>query len=102
MTTTTTWAHRTLPLVQWVISPHPTEGIYKILESISDDDLRECFTHLNGTSARIAWAEYGRRKGYVDFEVRVAVLEGQLKLSFEGEAKPIHDTPVFDVVVGPN
>lgn len=99
---TTAWARRTLPLTRWVISPHPPEGIYSILEAISDEDLMMCFAHLTGATARIAWAEYGRRKGHVDFEVRVAVMNGQLQLSFEGEAKPIHDGPALSVLLGPN
>ena len=86
-------------LMLWTHDPRPVRDIQKILEDCTDGDLLaalETFSK-NTAAGRIAWAEYGRRKGYIDFELKITEGEGQLHLDFEGAAKPLHETPIVDL-----
>ncbi len=88
-------------LLQWTYAPEPNDAIHSILRDLTNDDLLFAFTHFDGPIGRIAWAEYGRRKKFIDFEVKVVTMEGQLNLSFEGDAKAIHENPILDVEFEP-
>jgi hypothetical protein len=82
-------------LVKWTYNPDPPEQIYNILASMQDADLIVAMTSLDEAAGRVAWAEYGRRKGFFDFEIRVVQVEDSVKLSFEADTKPIHHTPII-------
>jgi hypothetical protein len=83
-------------LLNWVHYPRPAEKIYDILKAMSDDDLFKAMTQVTTIpAARIAWAEWGRRKGFVDFKIGVAELEGGVEVTFAGDAKPIHTGPLL-------
>lgn len=84
-------------LVTWTQSPEP-ERLKGLLAELTDGDLMMGLTHFKTEPAgRIAWAEYGRRMGYIDFEIHTVVVDGRLHLTFEGEAKPIHHGAGFEV-----
>jgi hypothetical protein len=84
-------------LITWTHSPEP-ERLKEVLAAMTDGDLMLAMTHLKADPAgRIAWAEYGRRVGYIDFEIRTVVVEGRIHVTFEGEAKPIHHGTGFEV-----
>lgn len=87
-------------LLNWTQSPDP-DTLKDILAALTDGDLYLLMTTLRGpqtaAAGRIAWAEFGRRAGFVDFEVRAVVLDGRVHVTFEGEAKPIHNMPILKV-----
>lgn len=85
-------------LNDWVINPDPPSDLVHILESLTSDDLVVVMTNFSGPAGRIAWSEFGRRRGFADFAVRMAESQGQLRLSFEAPAKPIHTSPIIRMV----
>jgi hypothetical protein len=86
-------------LVTWTINPDPPEAIYSILEELDDQDLNLLMFHFGGKPGLIAWAEFGKRKGYADFQVHAQYLKGSKKqiveMVFEAEAKPIHENVIL-------
>ncbi len=82
-------------LMLWTISPYPHDAVHELLAELSDEDLISGFTIFGGSLARICWAEFGRRRGYADFEVKTTVLDGRVDLTFEAEAKAIHEGPIL-------
>jgi hypothetical protein len=77
-------------LVSWTHSP-TEEDLAEILKPLRDADLMVLFTAFAGQPAgQLAWAEYGRRQGYFDFKIVSVVGQGQLTVTLEGPAKPIH------------
>jgi len=84
-------------LLSWTHNPDPPEEVYAILEAISDAELLFALTFFSGPVARLAWAAYGARRGFIEFEVRLTQAEGQLCLSFEGEGPVVHTTPSLDI-----
>ncbi len=85
-------------LVAWTISPQPPHAIQEILLDLDDDDLVVIMKKFNGPAAHIAWAEYGRRREFAEFEVRAVQLDdNRTALKFMASAKPIHTTPILDV-----
>lgn len=84
-------------LVTWTQVPDP-DTLAKLLAAMTDGDLMVAMTHMkNDPAGRIAWAEYGRRHGYVDFQISAVVSEGRLTVRFEGDAKPVHHGAIFEV-----
>jgi len=82
-------------LVKWTHNPDPPELIHEILAAMKESDLIVAMTMLQGAAGRIAWAEYGRRKGFFDFEIKTVQVEDSVKLSFEADARPIHHAPII-------
>ena len=83
-------------LVTWTHSP-VAKDLIDIVASLTDDDLYTAMTNMRGTAAgRIAWAEWGRRGGYIDLKLQVTELKGKLVVAYEGDAKPITEVPILD------
>lgn len=84
-------------LITWTHTPDP-EKFEGLLSVLTDSDLLFGLTHLKTEPAgRICWAEYGRRLGFVSFEIRTVVMDGKLNVTFEGEAEPVHHGAGFQV-----
>lgn len=82
-------------LVSWTHAPEP-DTLQDILSALSQGDLMMAMAFLKRSPAgRLAWAEYGRRAGFVDFSVRSAIMNGKVGVTFEGEALPIHHGPII-------
>lgn len=86
-------------LASWTLAPDTREGVLpRLLEALEDSDLFLGFTVLQGAVARLCWVEYGRRRGFVEFDIKVATLgDGTIQVTASGEGKPIHDHPLFDL-----
>jgi hypothetical protein len=84
-------------LMLWTYDPRPADEIEKILEVLTEDELFFAMAHFPGAAGRIAWCEYGSRKGFVQFTIKIAVVKEQLRLTFEGEGVPLHEVPLLDV-----
>jgi hypothetical protein len=86
-----------LTLLNWTLAPDPLT-FKAVLAELSNLELELCMSSFTGPSTvaagRIAWAEYGRRRGFIDFEVRAVSLNGKVSVTFEGEGKPIHSLPL--------
>lgn len=92
-----------IKLVAWTFYPHPEDAIHGILAGIEDQDLVALMQVSKKSAAgRIAWAEYGRRQGFIDFSVRTVRSEDQLTLEFEGYGMPIHESPLFELNIDEN
>lgn len=88
-------------LMAWCGFPHPHDGLHKILKGLTERDLVHVFiTNPKEPAGRIAWAEYGRRQGFVDFELSVTSTEGKVAVLFDGEALPIHSSPALGLKGG--
>lgn len=83
-------------LVRWTLVPDPPGEILTILKDMTEQELWSAAHHLQGPAGRIAWAEYGRRKRFVDFDLRVTELDGDVRVLFEGEALPIHESVIVE------
>lgn len=94
----TAQARRIAKLVTWTESP-TLEGLPEIVAGLSDADLFLAMgSDFRDTAAgRIAWAEWGRRAGYCDLKLCVSQMEGKLRVTYEGEAKPITEIPYLEI-----
>lgn len=82
-------------LIVWTHDP-TCEPLAELLARLSDDDLRFAMVStVSPSSARIAWAEYGRRRGFVNFELAVVESQGSVDVHFRGSAVPAHEAPVY-------
>lgn len=78
-------------LITWCASPAPEiSTIEGILNDLSDDDLAHLMHFEGGQAGRIAWLEYGRRKGFADFEVGLTVTDKEIALVYESEGPGLH------------
>lgn len=84
-------------LISWCASPTPEIAtIEGILNDLSDDDLAHLMHFEQGGQAgRIAWLEYGRRRGFVDFEVGLTVTDKEIALVYEGEGPGLHGLALY-------
>jgi hypothetical protein len=53
----------------WARKPRGAEELFAILSDTRDDELVALMTQIGGPGARIAWAEYGRRKFGVPYGI---------------------------------
>lgn len=85
-------------LLTWTANPDPPQKLAVILASFSNEELVLAAVSLSDGSAagRVVWAEYARRRKYLDFVFDTAELN-KGKLVIEAEAKPVHDGVIFDV-----
>lgn len=67
-----------LVVMGWARKPRGAEELFTILSETRDDELVALMTQIGGPGARIAWAEYGRRKWGVAFGIE------------DGNAEPLH------------
>lgn len=91
-------ARRIAKLIAWTESP-TLDSLPNIIASLTDNDLFLAMgAGFRSTAAgRIAWAEWGRRAGYVDLKLKVTQMEGKLVVNYEGEAKPITEVPYLEM-----
>lgn len=83
-------------LITWCRSPSPEiETIERILNDLSIDDLKHLLLYERGPAGRIAWLEFGRRVGFVDFHVGLSVTDREVALTYEGEGPGIHGLALF-------
>jgi hypothetical protein len=84
-------------LISWSANPEPPQKLAVILASFSNEELVLAAVALSDGSppGRMVWAEYARRRKYLDFVFDTSEL-GKGKLVIEAEAKPVHDAPIFD------
>jgi len=81
-------------LVSWTHAPEPEE-LQGILDALTAGDLMMGMTHLKHTPAgRLAWAEYGRRAGFIRFSIKTSVLDGKVRVDIGGDGLPIHYGPI--------
>lgn len=86
------------PFYTWLYHPEPPEAVHKILEQLTDDEVKFLLHHeKEGPGLRLAWLEFGRRKGLIDFEIRVTRTKDSVTVEAEGKAKPLHYDPILIV-----
>lgn len=85
-------------LISWTHSPEPGR-LSRLLQNMTTDDLIFTMTTLVADPAgRLAWAEYGRRSGFVDFEFKEVVRgPGDLLVTMSGPAPTVHHGAIFEV-----
>ena len=78
-------------LVTWCNAPTTIEDLKEILAKLSDAELLILVVHMKRTAAgSVAFAEYGRRAGYYEFEFSMVDLKS---LSIEASGRPAHQAP---------
>jgi len=84
-------------LLTWTRSPN-LETLPDVLADLSSGDLiMSMAIFKNDPAGRLAWAEWGRRAGYFDFQIKPVIAEGRLTIRFESKAEPIHHGAAFEV-----
>jgi len=87
-------------LITWTQSPEGRPAHLKsLLSALTDDDLIVALSQFSEMDpvSRIAWAEYGNRRGFFKFEIRIVVVDGTLNLTFEANAEQVHHGVVREV-----
>lgn len=79
--------------ISWVFEPK-NDVLEDVLSSTSEEELFTLLKLGDPNVARLAWAEYGRRRKFVDFKLAVVESRGNIRVTFDGTAKPIHPNPV--------
>ncbi len=84
-------------LITWCASPDSPQEIHRILAAFPTDELAAiAVVAADGSAAgRVAWAEYARRKKFLDFTFQITVLKDAVLLSVEAEARPAHEGVTF-------
>ncbi len=83
-------------LITWTYNPR-SEPLQDVLNELNDSDL--LFLIEKRTSlpvARIAWAEYGRRHGFIEFSISCVSSDSQVDVYFDGKPTVIHDQLIYD------
>lgn len=86
-------------LIIW--THHPADGVLEdVLAALDDADLLFMIrVRTSMAAARLAWAEYGRRHRFIDFELSVVQTAGDVSVHFVGDAMPVQEAPVYGVDV---
>ncbi len=79
-------------LVYWCEDPTP-HLLPAILVKCSEADLVEGMK-FSGSPGRLCWAEYGRRRGFADFEIRAAVIDGTPVVDITAPGPAAHSSPI--------
>jgi hypothetical protein len=84
-------------LSTWTGNPSTVEDLKDILNQFSEVELAiAAQVYSPGSSAgRLAWTEFARRKGYLDFEFKMSYLKDKALLDVTAGAKPVHDQPIL-------
>lgn len=82
---------------RWVRNPDPPEAVEEALAAVTDNELQLLLHTLKEKSPelRLAWVEFGRRKGLVQFEIKMVRQGDDLVLKAEGAARPVHYGPLL-------
>lgn len=85
-------------LIVWTHVP-TIEPLTAALAPMTDNDLLFCLGNSHApAAARLAWAEYGRRRGFIDFKLSVVHSEGDVTdVVFEGKARAAHEAPLYGI-----
>lgn len=59
-----------LVLIGWSRYPRSADKLFEIMKHTEDEELVCLMTAVGGTSGRLAWAEYGRRKWGVPYGIQ--------------------------------
>lgn len=84
-------------LLVWAANPTNPLHIFQLLDSFSDEDIEAAMHVKTKMVARIAWLEYGRRRGFHDFAIGVTSTDEEVHLTFTAPGQPLHAGPLFDV-----
>lgn len=84
-------------LSTWTGSPTTVADLREILDQFSEVELAiAAQVYSPGSSAgRLAWTEFARRKGYLNFEFKMSYLKDKALLDITAGAKPVHDQPIL-------
>lgn len=84
-------------LSTWTGNPTTVEDLKDILNQFSDVELAiAAQVYSPGSPAgRLAWVEFARRKGYLDFEFKMSYLKDRASLNVIAAAKPVHHQPIL-------
>lgn len=81
-------------LVRWLHDP-TSDRLELVLEGMNDTELRHLIPSSDLALARVAWSEYGRRRGLADLHLNVVETRDAVRLEISGTAKALHPAPVF-------
>lgn len=84
-----------LHLIRWCALPVKQHELFPILRGMTDAELLLAATKIKGAAGRVAWAEYGRRLKYFDFDISVTTGSGKIEVKFEAKGPPAHTLPQF-------
>ena len=83
-------SQRMSALITWCHDPDGNpKTLEGLLEALEEQELRTLMDH-EGPVGRVAWAEFGRRRGYADFEYFVRETEHVVELEVVSKALPAH------------
>lgn len=78
-------------LVGWTFNPEPVDAVEDILASLTNFHLYYVMNVMGGNAAKLAWLEYGRRRGFVTFHLCSVMLDGVLEVTATAASMPVTD-----------
>lgn len=84
-------------LQEWVVNPTDDLSKYAaVMRSLTMSDLHFLLTSPDKTIAKIAWIEFGRRRGFGNITVSLAQVGEAIELKYESDAIPMAHTVTLD------
>lgn len=84
-------------LLRWCNFPFEPNEIFDIIKDTRTDELLVVMKISDGAAGRIAWAAYGQRRGFFNFDIAVSKSIGDLFVGFTTLGLPITEFPGYEV-----
>lgn len=84
-------------LQEWITNPTSSLSKYQaVMRSLTMHDLHFLMTSEDKIIAKIAWIEFGRRRGFGNITVSLAQVGDAIELTYESDAIPMAHTVTLD------
>lgn len=84
-----------LQLIRWCTFPLDPMELFRILEDTRVDELFHVMKSVEGAAARLAWAAYGERRGFIQATIGITQGVGEVHVDFTAPGFAIHDIPKY-------
>jgi hypothetical protein len=82
-------------LIRWCSFPTTPTELFAILDDTTEDELVLVMQSVKGAAGRLAWAAYGKKRGFFDFDIGISTGHGKTHIDFMAPGLPVTDLPQY-------